>query len=54
MWAKPYLQKLTIDLYGKKLILRNNLNIQQMENSQVNDGIVMRQNITCHEQVHSL
>lgn len=33
MWAKTYLQKLTIDLYGEKLILRNNLNIQQMENS---------------------
>ena len=54
MWAKTYLQKLTIDLYGEKLILRNNLNVQQMENSQVNDGIVIRQNIICHEQVRSL
>ena len=51
MWAKTYLQKLSIDLYCEKLILRNNLNIQQMENSYVNDGIVMRQNIICHEQV---
>ena len=49
MWAKTYLQKLSIDLYCEKL--RNNLNIQQMENSYVNDGIVMRQNIICHEQV---